>query len=332
MNERRDKQRRTIATVEPEHVAYKQASKPLLVSAFVALSCCTLNIPSAVAQKASAAWQVGAGNKESFEVASVKPNPLSDPARSSFQFDGGSLVVTDWPLKAYIAYAYKLTPYEEQSLVPQLPKWASKQFFDIQARAEGNPNTDQVRLMMQTLLATRFKLVVHTETRELPVFGLVLIKAGKTGPDLRPHSDDPPCANSSSKGSTPETKMPVPCGVMTAEPSNTPGNIRVGAHNVTLEQIADILPEVARRIIDRPVVDETGLTGRFDFSIDFTHESPRRAPDSQSEQSQIPSPVLQDQGVTFLEALQDQLGLKVKSDTRPMEVLIVDHVERPSEN
>jgi bla regulator protein BlaR1 len=280
---------------------------------------------------AIAVAHVTAGNQQSFEVASIKPNPASDLARGNFQFDGGLLRATDMPLTFYISYAYNLAPYEERSLTPQLPKWASKQFFDIEARAEGNPTEDQVRLMMQTLLATRFKMVVHTETRDLPVFGLVLIKAGKTGPDLRPHPDDPPCEKPSSQPSAPQVKAAVPCGVLTAGPSSTPGNIRVYARNVTLEQLAQMLSAVPVRILDRPVVDETGLTGKFDFSIDFTRESPRRAQDSQSEQSQITSPAL-DQGVTFLEALQDQLGLKLRPDRRPMKVLVIDHVEQPSEN
>jgi uncharacterized protein (TIGR03435 family) len=303
--------KRSIVGVD--HIAYKQSSRPLLALALTALFCGTANIPSVAAEKAVKP-QAAAGNTRSFEVASVKRNLPNDPARGHFQLDGGLLRVTDFSLSGYISFAYKLSPYEEPPLTAQLPKWARTESFDIEAHAEGNPSEDEVRLMMQSLLADRFKLLVHTETKELPVFDLLLIKAGKTGPGLRPHSDDPPCANPSVKA--------LPCGVLTAIPSLTRGNLVVGARNVTVEQIAEMLPSMPRAV-DRPVVDETGLRGTFDFRMDFTPDRRGPAADPQPEQTET---------TTFLEALQDQLGLKLKSNKRAMKVLIVDHVEQPSEN
>jgi bla regulator protein blaR1 len=91
------------------------------------------------------------------------------------------------------AFAYKLMPAE---ISTQLPKSFPMDPFDIEARAAGNPTKDQMRLMMQSLLADRFRLRVHFETRDGPVFALTLVRPGETGPKLRPHADGPACPDS----------------------------------------------------------------------------------------------------------------------------------------
>src|SRR5580693_6852032 len=147
-------------------------------------------------------WQIAAGSKMAFEVASVKrdPGPFRPP-----NFPVGGRFAADFSLTTYITFAYKLsvTSDQMQSMIAHLPGWVATDRFDIQARAEGIPTKDQMRLMMQSLLADRFKLAVHFETQIVPVLALVLVKPGKTGPKLQPHSDGVPCE------ATPTTNGPI---------------------------------------------------------------------------------------------------------------------------
>ena len=140
----------------------------------------------------------------SFDVASVKRD-LADPttinmtanvsldAGNAFTPTGGFFRATNNPLHWYIRFAYKLGTTEFGEIMEELPRWAETYRYDIEARAPGNPSKDQYRLMMQTLLANRFKLAVHFETKQMPIFALVLAKQGKLGPKLKKHSDEVPC-------------------------------------------------------------------------------------------------------------------------------------------
>jgi uncharacterized protein (TIGR03435 family) len=149
------------------------------------------------------AWQTAAGGKLSFEVASVRQNKTNDkPSMNvdpttfeSFSPTGGLYSARNIVLVQYIAFAYKLNNKQLQSVVSQVP-WTMTTRFDIEARGEGNPTKDQYRLMMQSLLAERFKLTVHFETRQVPVYGLVLAKPEKLGPQLRVHQPDDRSAQS----------------------------------------------------------------------------------------------------------------------------------------
>jgi uncharacterized protein (TIGR03435 family) len=278
-------------------------------------------------------------NKMSFEVASIRqskpgtftpPNFALDNGDSYAPFpDPGGRFTADFPLSVYINFAYKLWPTPEQtdSMLARLPKWVATDNFEIHAKADGNPTKNEMRWMMQSLLADRFKLAIHFETRQVPVFALVLEKPGRTGPKLRLHSDGPPC----------DVHMPLPSP---ANPANVDGvfprvcgafmlipaanhEMLLGSRDTTMQLIADSLPSLGR--LGRPVVDQTGLSGRFDFTLQWTRES------NGPGQSGADAP-LDSEGITFLEALKDQLGMKLKSTTAPMDVPVVDHVERPSEN
>ena len=288
-------------------------------------------------------WQTAAGSKMEFEVASVRQDttPQSRTSVNSniplgpqdmFAPTGGLLSATNWPLTQYIVFAYKLTPNQVRDLEPQLPKWASTDRFDIQARSSGNPTKDQFRLMMQALLADRFKLAIHFETRQLPVLALVLDKPGKLGPKLRPHPSDAPCSSAPPPpGSAPGPSatvaggFPEICGVLAGVQASAPGRFRGGARNVPLAMLASTvsIPEITG--VNRPVLDKTGLTGTYDFVIEFTPQFTGPLPPGANFQ---PDPT----GPTFLEALKEQLGLKLESQTGPVDVIVVDHVDHPSEN
>jgi uncharacterized protein (TIGR03435 family) len=145
-----------------------------------------------------------------FEIASVKPNTSNAPANSRFPLGPGDAYVpgslfsaTNQPLIVYLRFAYKLG----QGALLGLPGWVYNDRFDIEARAEATPTKDQVRLMMQSLLADRFRLFTHTEKQTEPVFHLVMAKAGKTGPQLKAHSEKWSLAPDSAEplGAQPET-------------------------------------------------------------------------------------------------------------------------------
>jgi bla regulator protein BlaR1 len=263
-----------------------------------------------------------------FDVASVKPSPPGAFRPPNFPLDAGdAYAVTDgrfsadFPLLTYITFAYKLTLTQDQRqvILAHLPKWAATDSFDIQARApESNPTKDQMRMMVQSLLADRFKLAVHFETQTVPVFALVLAKPGKTGPQLRSHAGGPPCDGGPGNGAV----FPAVCDVyaMEMQPNRTR---KAGSRNTTTELLAGAIPSFGS--VSRPVLDQTGLSGRFDFTIEWMPESNSGALPNADGPTEPAGP-------TFLEALSEQLGLKLEATKAPIQILVVDHVERPSEN
>jgi len=271
-------------------------------------------------------WRTKAGGKMSFEVASIKldTGPFRPP---NFALDSGDAYATtggrfsaDFPLTVYVSFAYKLslTQEQRQAMVAHLPKWVADDRFDIQAKAaEGNPTKDQMRLMMQALLADRFKLAVHFETQESPVLALVMVKPGKLGPKLRPHAEGPACDAAPAPG-----VFPPKCYLMamTWKSGRMPMG---GSRDTTMALIADALPGMGR--LARPVVDRTGLSGRFDFTLEWL-------PDTDSIPAAERAPIPDTQGPSFQEALREQLGLKLEATKAPLQILVVDRVERPSEN
>jgi uncharacterized protein (TIGR03435 family) len=282
-------------------------------------------------------WQKLAGGKLSFEVASIKqgqPGTFTPPnfaLDNSDSFGGASPhnhLIAEFPLETYIEFAYKLwlSPEQMDAMLARLPKWVSTDAYAINAQAEGNPPKDQMRLMMQSLLAERFKLAVHFEPKEGPVLALVLDKPGKTGPKLYSHSNGLPCDVSKptqparSPANSNDVFPPV-CDEFQGIPKPN-RSMMIGARNVTLAQIGAFLGTVGR--LEQTVVDQTGLGGRFDFMLEWTPESNNPVP-AQGVQS-LP------QGTTFHEALQGQLGLQLKATKASIDTLVIDHVERPSEN
>jgi uncharacterized protein (TIGR03435 family) len=273
-------------------------------------------------------------------VSSVKQNksglpPSGDQPHSNvvlsefnvFAPTGGLFSAKNFTPINYISFAYKLTFYDMNfSLPTRLPKWAQTDRYDIEAKAAGNPTKDQYRLMMQALLAERFKLAIHWETRQLPVLALVLDKPGKLGPQLRPYVDDPPCVPFGADSGTSDTifvnGLSRLCGGVQGELAS--GHAHLGARDVNMDEVASILSvEGGEADMGRPMVDRTGLSGKFDFSIEYT-------PDWQKP----PNPTFQPDplGPTLVEALKNQLGLKLVPQTGPVDVLVIDHIEEPSPN
>ena len=281
-----------------------------------------------------------APNNPAFEVASVRSNRSSAQPSSLFPLGPGDAYVsgnlfsaTNQPLVAYLRFAFKLS----QGELLDVPAWVYDEHFDIAARATGSPTKNEMRLMMRSLLADRFNLKIHSEKRTKPAFNLVLVSAGKIGPQLKPNADDDACAGSSTEQTTgaeptsrptePSSKSglqlpPIPCGAIGQISASAPDKGRIGGRRVTIERIAGFLTNPFTGV-DRQVLDRTGLTGTFDFSLEWSPEPAITGPPDQAAASSGPG---------FLEALRSQLGLKLVAATAPTDVLIIDHIGRPDEN
>ena len=277
-----------------------------------------------------------------FEVASIRQNKSDGTPYANFSIGpgtmygptGGMLSTTNMPLVVYIVFAYNIMPSQRQTLASQLPAWALSDGFDIHAKSENHdPSKDQMRLMMQSLLADRFKLVVHIETRQVPVFALVLAKPGVIGAQLKPHPADKPCSTADPTAPAPDptseplTKLldawPRGCGgVNRAKSSVSPSLIRTGARNVSMEFLAGSMSGIGN--LNRPVLDQTGLTGNFDFVLEFAPES--AVGDNPGDSQLDPG------GPMFVEALKKQLGLKLDPRKGTVSYIHVDHVEHPTDN
>lgn len=278
------------------------------------------------------AGTAGLHGQMAFDVASVKSNKSDAPPSSNFPLNsgdfynanGGLFSATNWPLVTYIFFAYKLQGNQGLALVSQLPSWVMNDRFDIQARASGNPAKDQMRAMMRTLLAERFRFAVHSETREIPVLAFVLAKPGSTGSGLRPHPAGASCDATPGGPVVGSDGLPAACGGILGLPASVPGRSRLGGRNLTIGFIADLLSQ--RVNPGRPMIDATGLQGTFDFLLEFTPDTRSTAP------AVANAPARDPEGPTFEQALRDQLGVKLESRRSRMEMLVLDHVERPTEN
>lgn len=184
--------------------------------------------------------------------------------------------------------------------------------FDLNAKAEGPASTEQLRLMLQALLGERFKLAVHTEMRQADVYALRLARAdGGLGPNLHPAAADCRALIAGDKNPAPGKH---PCG--TVGTNRPPWHLR----GVPITQLL-----VLRNDLGRPIVDKTGLTGSFDFDLDWT---PRWALDPSFDCSRFPE--IDFAGPDIFAAVQEQLGVKFVPEKQDQPVLVIDHVEQPT--
>jgi bla regulator protein blaR1 len=289
-------------------------------------------------------WQTRAGGKMTFEVVSVKPSAEKQFTPPSVPLDPGEryhptggYFRADFPLWSYIQFAYKMwAPTEDQRKeIARLPKWVTTDRYSIEARAAGNPTKDQFRLMVQSVLADRFKLAAHFESREVPALALTLAKAGKLGPKLISHADGRACGDPAAPigavpaglaggkdDAGPENFPPICDSLVLIKRAN--GTMLAGYRNATMDQLTGSLSGIID--LGHAFVDRTGLNGRFDFTLAWAAEPAAPAPSGTPTTPQDPL------GPTPLQALRDQLGLKLESARAPVKILVIDRVERPSEN
>jgi uncharacterized protein (TIGR03435 family) len=267
-----------------------------------------------------------------FEVASVKPNKTGAPG-GSFVMPPGRFTATNIPLKVLITNAYQLSFFQ----VVGGPDWISTDRFDIAGKAPDGAPPEQTRAMVRTLLKDRFKLVVHMETRDSPIYALVRARTDdRLGPNLKPSTMDcgpmraqraaETAAAARARGgrvavpSPPGPNEPVVCGMRLTGRGGSTLNYRAG--NITMTALANAMrPHVGREVVDR-----TGLTGEFDFDLRFS-----APPTTGQADSGIPVAPLDDAASIFT-AFQEQLGLKLESTRGPVELMVIDSAERPTEN
>jgi uncharacterized protein (TIGR03435 family) len=292
------------------------------MSTHVVASVALVALVVSVGPVANASAQVAEAT-ERFEVATVKPNKTADAGP---RFDGppGRFSATGVTLHELILFAYQLQAFE----IFGAPSWATSDRFDVAATMEPAPTGTSPgprnRRMLRALLAERFKLVVHEERREMPVYALALARTDrKLGARLRPFEGE--CLDLKGPPASLPAQLPAQLPASSKGPSPCILGLatgRLSARGMLLSNLASTLatfPAVRRRVIDR-----TGLTGPFDFDLEWT---PTVTPAASAAPG---TPIPSDAGPNLFTALQEQLGLKLESAQEAVSVLIIDSVNRPS--
>ena len=236
---------------------------------------------------------------DAFEVATIKPVESDKKAGRFITMQGPRrFVVKDYTLQLLIAAAYDLTP----RAVSGGPDWVQSEHYEILALTPGDvrPTREEQMAMLRTLLADRFKLTFHREEKKFSIYTLQLARSGPKLKDSTAAPDEPAAL------------------VSTVYPQR----ILLPARNTTMGQFASLLQ---RAVLDRPVVDKTGLTGRYDFDLEWAPDETQFGGDIPAASAQAPSP-------PFFTAIQQQLGLRLEATQGPIQALVLDTVERPSEN
>ncbi len=240
----------------------------------------------------------------SFEVASVKIDTHGGHDWSVRRGLGGRFEAENIPLNALMAFAYNI---RDQQL-SGYPEWTSELRFDITATPDrpvpvGRDGDATLKLMVQTLLSDRFHLEMHRDKSEVSGFALIL---GKEGPRLARSAPD------------------------AIGPNITTGIGQIQAGKVKMNDLARVLSDQ----LGQAVVDETGLTADYDFKVEFTSEPLSAAiiPAETQKMEDAGNRATSSEGLTIFAAIQEVLGLKLVSRKVPIEVLVIDHVERPTEN
>lgn len=240
-----------------------------------------------------------------FEAVSIKPNKSGDPNREELGIAGRRFTAVNVPLQELIRLTYSVQNFE----LIGAPKWIESDRFDVDARAGAELRSGAVPQELRALLAERFSLRVHKEVRQLPIYVLVFAR------------DDHKLGSSLTKLMTDYCEENVerlrgnPADVLTAAERNR-CTLRSGRGTLTARSMG--MSSLAGRIasvVNRPVTDKTGLVGPFDFDLAWT-------PDDAVDQN----------GPSIFTALQEQLGLKLASTRGPVDVLVIDHVEHPTED
>jgi uncharacterized protein (TIGR03435 family) len=271
-----------------------QGDKPLPLN----LKRATPDTAWAIPEPAARPKPMAADANPSFEVATIKPSQPDTPG-TAITVRGRMLQTRNTPLSMLLTFAYGIHPKQ----VTGAPPWVDSEKYDISAQpdGEGQPNDKQWRTMLQKLLADRFKLSFHRDKKELAVYAILV---DKNGSKLTKNDTDP---------------------------NGLPGLFFRGlgvlpARNATMVDFAGLLQSA---VLDRPVIDQTGLAGRFDFTLTWTPD------ETQFGGLGIKIPPPPDNAAAppgLFTAVQEQLGLKLDSTKAPVDVLVVDRVEKPTEN
>jgi uncharacterized protein (TIGR03435 family) len=234
-----------------------------------------------------------------FEVATIKPTPPDAKAGRYITMQGTNrFVVKYYTLKLMIAAAYNLSP----KVISGGPAWIDSDHFDILALTPGEarPTQPEQMAMLRTLLAERFKLSFHREEKEFSIYALEVAKSGPKLKESTAPASDPPQLIS----------------------TVYPQRMHLPAKNATMSDFTSLLQ---RALLDRPVVDKTGLAGRYDFDLDW-------APDETQFGGEVPAATADAQAPPFFTAIEQQLGLHIEATRGMVQALVVDGAEKPAGN
>ena len=232
-----------------------------------------------------------------YDVVAIRPNADND---NRFSFRGGpNLTAVGVTLKFLIVHAYNVRAFQ----VSGGPGWIGTERWDIRAKAEGiagRLQRDQFDTMFRALIEDRFKLKIHTEIKEMPVYALVV---GKNGSRLTPHTGGPEASDSG-------------WGLLNVKKGGTAA-----------------LANLLSLQLGRTVIDNTDLKGEYDFKLEWTPEPGQGVLESLGLPPDQPRPQPADtNGPSIFTAVQEQLGLRLESQKGPVDIIVVDHAEKPSEN
>ena len=228
------------------------------------------------------------------------------------------------PAKDIIQFAYNIKPAQ----LSGGPSWITAQGYVIDAKVDDSvipdlqklpppQRTDQMRLMIRSLLADRFKLVLSQDNKEMPIYGLVVAKGG---PKLTPTAYAPP---------DPNTQPPSSPAPMQSRPHLLISPGKISAVNQPISGLADLLallPDLGGRMVQ----DETGIKGNYDFEMTFTQEVP--FPGAATGAGNPSASSSDSSGPSIFTALEEQMGLRLESTKGPVQVYTIEHIEEPSEN
>jgi uncharacterized protein (TIGR03435 family) len=276
-------------------------------------------------------------SRPSFEVASVKPNASGQNMISIGIQPGGRFVATGVPLKMLITQAYRIRDFQ----IIGGPGWISSDRWNIEAKAEegsipprtgpADPTTpDPIALRLQSLLEDRFQLKTHRETRDLPAYELSISKSGskvKFSEDQGPFKPPDP-------GETPKPLQMIKPG---GPPPRGSVMMRMGNLEANGIEFSNFVQMLSSQL-GRTVIDKTGIKGRVDVKLQWAPEmsqptaASRFVPPEAMPAGAVPPAASDPSGPSIFTAVQEQLGLKLESTKGPVEVFIIDSVEKPSEN
>ena len=239
-----------------------------------------------------------------FDVATIKPNDSGAPNMLMLRFGGNDFETRNSSLVDLIAFAYNVQARQ----ITGGPEWMSRERYDIKARPdiEGVPNPTQVRSLVRKLLADRFKLTFHRDKKEMPAYVLTVVK---TGSKLK------------------RTEFNGPGMGFGLVPKLT--GITLPVRNGTMSDFAGVLQSM---VLDRPVVNDTGLIDKYDFALTFMPDDSQFNGHPPVLNGQAPKQDAPDAAASLFEAIQQQLGLKLEAQKTAVDVIAIDHVEKPSAN
>jgi uncharacterized protein (TIGR03435 family) len=252
------------------------------------------------------------GKPATYGAAVLKSNKDNDGQRRAGFQAGGRFIGVNVTVSMLIGAAFS-TP---DAMWPGFqvtggPAWINTDGYDVQAKTDGNTPPEDQRLMLRNLLGDRFKLTTHIETRDLPTYSLVLVRTdARLGPQLHPSAGDCIYGNAAN-----------PSGLPHCEDRFGEARLKARRLSVAATTMDGLALQLQSRV-GRKVVNRTGLPGTFDADLEFNYVTP-------------PATALVDQsadGLSIFTALEDQLGLRLSADHGPVEMLVIDHIERPSED